>query len=201
MGDINFDAHKALVSITEEEWGRILPRLRLYAALVVRRKHWRSPTGMLPGGFEDAELANEAIKRVLTGQRRWDPAQEPDLLVVLKGVVKSLASDLVRSADHTRGTRFGRPDEDLGVAATPHPAPDPEQVLENKDLLRWVWAELEDDEEQEILLYLEEGFKPAEIAKESGRPIERVYLLLRKMRRRLESARLEQESKEEGGPR
>lgn len=61
---------------------------------------YRTGQDALPNGESVETLVNSAILRVYTGERRWDPDERPDLLIHLKGIVKSLLWHLLESSDN-----------------------------------------------------------------------------------------------------
>lgn len=188
MEDIGSEAFKRLSKLTDDQWSNILLKLRLHAEHVVRRKKWKAPEGMLPKGFDAASLASEAVCRLLAGDRKWNPEKVPDVLVLLKGTVDSIASKLVEAPEHEKGPRFAQADEDPAVAMVAGSERDQQKAMEDAELRDWIWSQAKDEEEQEVLLYLEEGCKPAEIADQTGKPVERIYQVLRNLKRRLDQA-------------
>lgn len=75
-------------------------RLTAYSAWRSSNLRWRrSSLGVLAAGKSAEDLAAEAIEKVLSGERRWDPARG-ELLPYLRGVVDSLASHLATSHDN-----------------------------------------------------------------------------------------------------
>lgn len=67
------------------DWDAILPALYAYA--YARFKYPCLQTTMSPN-----DLVNEAIKRVLCGERIWDYKNYPDFVIFMKMVIKSIAS-------------------------------------------------------------------------------------------------------------
>jgi hypothetical protein len=96
--------------MAESNWKQLSPdeleditvRLTNYAAWKVKRLNWQTDSSeSLPTGIEPTDLASEAIMKLWSGQRRWNP-QNPEwelrhLLTWLKGVVDSLVSHLGQS--------------------------------------------------------------------------------------------------------
>ena len=77
-----------LEKLHSQDWEDILPRLIYHARREEQRRGWSS------GRFPPEELANEAVERVFTGQRKWNPAKDPNLLAYLCGVIDSLIGHL-----------------------------------------------------------------------------------------------------------
>src|SRR5437867_1938932 len=83
----------------KHDWEGISRRLTGYAAHKVRNVAWRTGlSGDLPKGWEAYEIAAEAIYRVLSGQRKWNP-QVP-LEKFLRRIVDGLVSHLKTSLDN-----------------------------------------------------------------------------------------------------
>jgi len=90
-----------LKKLKESDWSDILPRLVLYAEFKVRRLYWRTKEkNTLPDGSTAEDLAHQAIELVFSGDRRWAPDKNPDILLYLKSVVDSLVSHSVHSYEH-----------------------------------------------------------------------------------------------------
>lgn len=109
------------------DWADVGIRLTAYATWKARNLRWR--TGLsdaLAGGRTPEDLAAEAILKVLTGERGWDP-QRGALLPYLEGVVDSLVSHLADSADNRIQERWS---DDYDRAAEGAPASDPAERIE-----------------------------------------------------------------------
>ena len=81
----------------------MLERLTLYALMKFRKYGWCSGCSdkvewAAPGGSSPADVALEAINRVLTGLRKYDPTRYRDFHDFLRSVVDSLAFHLVEKA-------------------------------------------------------------------------------------------------------
>jgi len=205
LEDIDSKAFERLQAIPEDEWRSILLELEVRAANITGWKYWSTPNGTLPEGYEPHELAQEAITLLLDPEsdRHWDPDKEPDVRKVLIGIVKSLASNLVKSADHQRVQRMGSTEQVAVATGAPSPSLTPLEDLERAEEIEtakrqrdWCWEQLEGEEEQEVFIGLEEGLKPAEIAEQTEIDVKRVYQVVRNIKRRLTRARQELEPKE-----
>lgn len=62
-------------------------------------------------GLNPVDIAQEAIKRVLDGRRKWNPSRGP-LMFYLKAVVDSLVSHLAESKDNQLQRRVPQGDEE-----------------------------------------------------------------------------------------
>lgn len=186
-------------------WEHMALALTDYALFKVRRLKWRTgDKESLPKGMTAEDLACEAIEKVWSGERQWNPTESPDLLAFLKSVVDSLVSHLVLSADHLYVQRMpetsdGREIEELLKVADPSSDTaqdivtvqhDPEcLVISRMTAERFVGAlfeEIAGDGELEgmVTALMGGAVKPKEIAKEMGIEVERVY----KLRERLDRA-------------
>src|SRR5262249_47429337 len=75
------------------DWPAIGINLATYAARIGRRYGWRGT--MFPKGHGPADFANQAIKKVIEGTRKWDP-DKVDLETLLRGVVRGDMSHFVK---------------------------------------------------------------------------------------------------------
>lgn len=82
--------------LDEHDWSKTIYALSAYVISLCR---WKKIT--LPSGVEESDIAMQAIEKVYTGERNWNPGQEPDLLRYLKGVARSLVSNELRLAGAT----------------------------------------------------------------------------------------------------
>lgn len=98
-------------ALRDVDWADLGVRLTGYAVWKARNLAWRRGRNELELGARSPEdLAAEAILKVLSGERAWDPRRGP-LLPYLHGVVDSLLSHAAAVADVTRTER--------GAAADP----------------------------------------------------------------------------------
>ncbi len=189
------------------DWDRITLRLGHYAAWRVRRLKWRTPRGeFLPAGKTVEDMVYEAIEKVWAEERAWDPGTQPDLMKHLMGVVDSLVSHLVTSADHIRVRRFpeteeGQEFEELldkahpgapNAEYFPRPLPNPEEALlqqegqqADEELFAALVQEISGDQELEKIIeaMMDGKVKAAEIAGYTGLEVKRVYRLREKLNR------------------
>ena len=182
-----------LEAVGDEGWKAIILRLTQYAVLRARRLRWRTPNGTLPGGKQPEDLAMDAIAKLWHGGRTWDPAARPDLLEFLKGIVDSLLSHLVRSAEHVKRTPapVAASEQPDVLVSVPDPGSSPEDALvEAEDLgeaqtrAAQVREAVRGETELElVLLGIEHGKRPMEIASDLGISREEVYQHIRKIKR------------------
>lgn len=192
--------------LQKADWDDIAVRLTDYAVKKARRYRWR--TGTAIGGESAEDLAFEAIKRVLDGDRKWDPQGKPDIFQYLTGVVDSLLSHLSKSPARILVQSFPESEdgeilEELLKKADPesdtakHLArrdPTPEDLLLEKEqerLEQAVYREIVQSFEgngdlETIFLCIMDGVcKSSDISKVTGMDIKDVYQLRRKLNRRI----------------
>jgi len=81
--------------LIEFPWEEKIPRLLLYASHKAKKKRWRSVfDGHLPEGKECQDVVSHAIEKVLSGERKWNPQEQPDLFRYLTGIIDSDLSHL-----------------------------------------------------------------------------------------------------------
>jgi hypothetical protein len=205
----------ALERIPQAEWKRIAIELATYAAGKVRRRRWRTGNREdLAKGQTAEDITQEAVALVLSDDRPWDPAKEPDLLQHLRDVVDSLVSNLVTSKDNRLVGRL--PETEDGVVAeemlkrarpgaahaehlTKAPVSAEQEVVaaeeeavaaaEEERIAGEVFAAASGDQELErVVEAIMDGHgKAAEIAAATGFQVKRVYQLLRTLKRHVAS--------------
>jgi len=186
------------------DWNDIILKLTRHAIRRAERYTGRREEAIiLPGGKSPADIALDAIEKVLTGGRSWDPDKYPNLLLHLEWIVNSDLQHLFSSSERQRSGRLPKSQsatdpETEAVRDPPNPLeafPDsetPETHLLTKEEEGFeeetkikLYSLLKGDEDLELLLLcLEEGKdKPALIAQETGWEISKVYNLKRKLLR------------------
>lgn len=171
-----------LERLKEQDWPGIILRLTAHAAYKVERLRWQTGKKDLPRGMQVKDLAMEAIKMAWTGERKWNPEKQPDLLKHLKSIVDSLVSHLVESAEHTQREL---PREELEQVFDPpdDKSADALDELIAADVISKVKNRIKGDEDLELVLYcIEEGLStPRDIAQTLGMPVDRVYKAKKKI--------------------
>jgi len=183
-------------------WDDIILNLTYYAVFRFERYGWKSN---LPKGNSPADVALNAIGKVLNGTREWDPDKYPDLLTHLKWIVKSDVEHLSSSLEHKKTGRMpvvikeDGTEVELGETACEHThsisakvlTPEEELITKQKkgyenNLLAELHDAVKGDEDLELLLLcFEEGIdKPEKIAIEADWDINKVYNLKRKLLRK-----------------
>jgi len=198
-----------LKHLEEADWVKIITELARYAHWRAYRYKWRSGNpGQLPDGKTPKDIAFEAISKVITGDRAWDPDRYPDLLIHLKWIVKSDLNHLFTSMGHMSSGRLNESIEhdspespyDETILDPRLPLCDhtqtPEEHLIAKENAEYeemakqkLFALVKGDEDLEsLLLCFDEGIdKPELIAREMGWDIKTVYSLKRKLLRKASS--------------
>jgi DNA-directed RNA polymerase specialized sigma24 family protein len=89
------------------DWATIGVQLAAYAAYVARCYRWGvGGSDAMAQGVAAEDLAATAIRKLWTGERRWSPQRQPDLLSFLKGVVKSEMSHLLERSATRHEARY-----------------------------------------------------------------------------------------------
>lgn len=188
---IDIDILKVLFS-EERDWEKIIVDLTVYSQKRISKITWYTGHGELPKGFQVEDFVSDAIVSVCSGKRKWDPTEKPDLLIHLKGIVKSKISHLLKSKEYK--TTLAATEEDLDsairVGESRNVELTPEDILiskERNEELEDVLQELcdGDNELESLIVCLMDDVKPAEIAKQLSWSNTKVYRLRRKLKRRL----------------
>jgi len=192
--------------LAEADWASIGIQLVAHAVFRARGLAWRTADhAELADGLQPEDLAQEAIRKVLQGKRRWDPERGP-LLPFLKGVVDSEVSHLAESKDNELQHRF--PDGDdgdewvdraeffapgndsAGILPAPiAPLPDAERIkregFADQRLSTLFTAADGTKELQDVLdtIMTEGEWKPSGIAEHLGVPVPEVNNRLKRLRR------------------
>lgn len=172
------DAAKLL---NDANWDDLVPVLLSHA-----RSHIYDPYRLLPGARSAEDVVHDAVCRVFSGERRWDPVAQPDLEAYLKSVIDSMLStnglfgltewkSVVTLDDPEEWDRFESRFANLGGLCH-----DVEVVLTA------LCGSIRGDAElSAVLEAIVAGFdKPGDIAELTGIPADRVYELLRKLKQR-----------------
>ena len=193
--------------LNAQDWENLSVRLERHAHWKVQRLGWVTGSGEnpnLPKGMSAEDLAYQAIERVLTGTRSWNPDKEPDLFKLLCDVVDSLVSHLVNSEEHKERKNqvngdflYDYPDRgdpgdrrvgrgfvsDFHVA---EPGRDGGASPEERFFYLAIEALSDDPDLLRVFELCYDGMdKAADIARSTGIPVDLVYRLKEKMRRRL----------------
>jgi hypothetical protein len=188
------------------DWNDIIIKLTHYSHWRSFRYKWRTGNpNQLPAGMTPKDIALNAISKVWTGTRAWDPDKYPDLFVHLKWIVDSDMNHLFTSMGHMTSCRINESEDQDGSELTYNEAiPDPSSHLsqsaqtpedhllakektEHEEMVKQaLFALVKGDEDLELLLLcFDEGIdKPELIAKEMGCDVTKIYTLKRKLLRK-----------------
>jgi DNA-directed RNA polymerase specialized sigma24 family protein len=200
--------------LDQANWDEIIPRLLNYALSKLRRLdiNASSPLAGMDLKHVAEEQVMEAISKVWDETVIWDYEKKDDLLLFLKGVVKSIVSHLCDNKEYLKTKRFpiaaemsdGEPIEVEEVlkranpheqhaevmATTPFPNPDgilleKEQGMQDKAVMDALLERLNGDKELEdtVMCIMAGLTSPREIAKEMGIETKHVNNLQKRLRR------------------
>lgn len=170
---------KLLRAISELKRPENLKKLYSYA-------HHCNATRALPPDREPEDLVHEAIELLLSGQRKWDTQKCPDVMVLLKGIVRSLYSHAWELAYHR--TRKDLSATELNELRADSPAGETATSDTNvyADLRGQIEAAIGDDEElMEVYFAIVDGCeRPRQIVEHLGLEAKEVNARLRRLRRK-----------------
>ena len=137
------DVRVALESLTEAD----AVRLKRFAKIRVAK------LGPLRQRTKGAELLNEALKRVLSGDRRWQPAKV-NFAGFLMGAMWSISSNLARDYKQSGESLFSEASLESKDGTEYNPTdraasglPDPERMAEMRQQIAHIGEALQEDEE------------------------------------------------------
>jgi hypothetical protein len=167
------------------DWNDITRKLTVYAASRVRYVfRIKNNYVTLPMGASIETVVQESVRKLLDGTRVWNP-DRVDLLGFLMGIVRSEISHLAGLKDTQQANNCLSPEEIENFQGDSF---DPEQLLEEKEEARVIYEAYQElinqaesnPEYGAIALCLMSGVsKAADIAKETGIEIKKVYSLKR----------------------
>jgi DNA-directed RNA polymerase specialized sigma24 family protein len=171
------------------DWEEVTLELIDHADIKVRRLKWKTESNEdLPQGKRVEDIAQEAILKTLSGERKWDPERYPDILIFLKLVVDSFISHLVNSQNHKMIQRFPENEngESLESMFSTDNSPTPEDEIIAYEMLDKIYEAIDGDTElQSIMDAIMAGYtKSRDIAEVTGFDVNHVYQLRRKLDRR-----------------
>lgn len=187
------DAHVRLAQLSEDALQTLILELGRYALSVSRRLYWRTGDAVeLPRGETIDSIVSLAFTKVLTGERRWRAAKEPDLKTYLMSVIDSLLNHLAEHSDN-RMLR-AMPEEGQPEAMPTTPARNPEMALlqqeKERHAARVMQLLLEVSQDDPLVLRTIESMrdgceKPADIATTLGVPVSDVYNAIKRLERKM----------------
>lgn len=171
---------KLLKAISELEQPEKLKHLYSYA-------YYLNSYRRLPGDREPKDLVHSAIELLMTGRRQWDTVKCPNLIVLMKGIIKSLWSHSLEEAYYsTRVQQSGEDTYEVDVDSLQSKKDTAEKLLFSE-----LKSEIEavitgDDELMELYFAILEGYdKPRDIAKYLELDVKEVNVRYRRLRRKL----------------
>lgn len=128
--------------IEKQDWNSLLPQLLLFAT-----KRWaRYSSQDNLAGYDPADVVLDAIEKVFTGSRIWDPQKHPDFFEYLTSVIDSEIKNLRMSWHVRRILPTGAPNDEgylnpLNVSdETPSSSPLKSILLKEKRLQEYTEA-------------------------------------------------------------
>lgn len=205
-----------LLDLLNRDYERVILELANYARALMRERVWRGDAYegcangedlILPGGQTADDVVLDIVKKVLEDSRTWDRERFPEIMAVLKGMIRSEISNAGSSPENSKATVVSSAGEDadernydfeeglgsnhnnLDGASRLLPSAAQETPVENTldgqydELFMEIIEDTDGDAELEaVVLAIMDGATTArEIASHSSIPIERVYELNRKM--------------------
>lgn len=199
-----------LLDLLARDYEKLVLQLTNYALKLIRGRTWRGETMtsrnpgafLLPGGRSAEDIVLDIFRKLLDETRNWDSQTHPDLLVVLKGMVRSEISAACERDENTTTLVLAEPEGHEGAqfekCIEPHEAkidrsagllPPQERHPGSVDYISNIQSEIAAAVEREALgkpdlVNLIEaikagGEKSGEIAEYCGLPVEKVYELKR----------------------
>jgi DNA-directed RNA polymerase specialized sigma24 family protein len=208
---LNDEAREKIGQIKEEELARLIKILGWYTLKEIRSRKLFFRTGRsgeMPGGYDVESIVNEAFTRVLTGQRRWNPNQDPDLKKYLMNVIDSILSHLATGKDNemvrAAGVPEGNDDDSQWEAGSKERRPEREWLSRGSQRAddELIEREMQEEEERVLQMLVEEcgsdpvlarvlqvkrefDAEPAEISELTGIPVKDVYNAIKRLDRKI----------------
>lgn len=208
---LNDDA--VLKLLEAADWDNIIVQLTRYASWHASWYKWKKgDPGQLPGGMTPQDIAKDAIKKVWSRTRSWDPEKYPDLLIHLQWIVDSDLNHLFNSKEYLTTNRINESEEEkeekeeskeltynnlMQSSSSPlnenihYKTPEERLIIQEvneheEKIKKELYALVKGDEDLELLLScFEDGIDKSElIAKEMGWDVTKVYNLKRKLSRK-----------------
>jgi hypothetical protein len=184
---IDPETFERLKAIPEREWGKIYKELTAYA------EYKLFYVGFKPRSEKDSvtgeDFATQAIEKLFDGARAWDFNRFPDILIHLKGIVKSLISSHLKTSLRS-SVRKEKMIDPVGDSETLKSAiglldeGTPDQILLSTENWKQIETEFGDDEIG-FLIFCEwvDEIPPRKIADNYDIDVKDVYNALKRGRR------------------
>lgn len=121
-----------------QNWEEIYEMLVSYTILAMRFKKLRNITNA-------QDVVEDAIDKIYTGVRDWDPNQEPDIRIYLKSVIDSLLDADSKKKENKITTDIDVDLESAGTKDFISNTPTPEEEMIAKELDEMITKEIGDD--------------------------------------------------------
>lgn len=194
-------------------WDENYPKLVAFTDYILQMKSWNN--GVIPKGHNAESIVQEAIIKIFSGKRNWEPERGP-LLIYIKWVIRSDISHLTKSNTNKLEMHSEIEDEDCEEEAfitwvdqmSHHDSESnsPEELLvnseievENKEIARakidaLLMAANGKPDLEEIVYALIDGKcspKPQDLAQFLNKPIDKINQNLRTLRLKANKIRIE----------
>jgi DNA-directed RNA polymerase specialized sigma24 family protein len=173
--------------LNNQDWEDLYEDLVAYATVRVQELSWERGSEALPEGKQPEDFVEEAIESLYTGRRTWNYEKYPNLKGVLRGIIDSLISNLVTSAEHRRSQDIEDSDSRGFYEDITSDKSDAE--IRAEDIRERMRLAVADDPKLEMVFEaMLEGFEISEIENLIDEDRNRVYQLRRKVKRRIRKA-------------
>jgi DNA-directed RNA polymerase specialized sigma24 family protein len=173
--------------LNNQDWEDLYEDLVAYATVRVQELSWERGSEALPEGKQPEDFVEEAIESLYTGRRTWNYEKYPNLKAVLRGIIDSLISNLVTSAEHRRSQDIEDSDSRGFYEDITSDKSDAE--IRAEDIRERMRLAVADDPKLEMVFEaMLEGFEISEIENLIDEDRNRVYQLRRKVKRRIRKA-------------
>ncbi|MBZ0268861.1 sigma-70 family RNA polymerase sigma factor [bacterium] len=187
MPENGFDAACYLAKLRDAEWQSHINALTAFAARVVFRFYWNTPSG-LPEARTVEDFVLESIGGLCLHPHRWKHTRQRHRTMEAK-LLAYLKMDLYRNMAGRAGgadNAIRIPDGDPVITGTPYSRSSPEDEVTARERRELVARMRRTEKDLELFdLHYLEGLKPSEISDRLGRPVSLVNSQLGEMRKRL----------------
>ena len=188
-------------------WEEKIPRLLFYASHKARKKRWRSVfDGHLPEGKEVQDVVSHAIEKILSGERKWNPQEQPDLFRYVMGIIDSELNHLAECLENRMllgepdidGNSLDTGDKGAWIDSIPSSTPDPEMqhIIKEEDsqseafFLGFYDFLAGKPLLQGMIECIDDGIdKKADMAQKLGVHVQEIYNASKQLKRKLEEFR------------
>jgi len=197
-----------LFDLLEKNLDDIIPRLTMYTLNKMKKRYWRGVRdGNPPGGQEAIDFVLQAIEKIISGQRNWNPQTQPDLFGYLKDIIDSDINHLVESWENknfqSESSLMGdcTDNKDSYFDKLPSSISTPSEIMLQEederlnDKFLWGFYDCLADEPQliKVVECIIDGIhKPSDIATKMGISTKEVYNIKKQLQRRLNDYRSKQ---------